>query len=246
MGAPVPSGCRITPNGSVNENKFFNGLPAGIQARGGFRRQYCHAVDIVPAIYQALGLELPGEVNGYPQRPLEGVSFAASFDDPSADTGKHTQYYSMLGTRALWHQGWKASSLGPAAPNAWGDFSAQRWELFITDRDPSECHDLEPVHLPPGWRRSARVAGPEHPRPVLHDRRGAGHRLRAGGRGPVLPGLAIRRPRPLCHRRQAGLRVQLRRAGHAGRGVRPAGPGRARDPRPPSSGKATACPRRAR
>jgi len=186
------------PNGSVNENKFFNGLPdsieenlkllgqlggtrtynhyptgwawafntpfkmwkrygnlrggtadplivswpAGVQARGGIRRQYCHAVDIVPTLYEALGIELPDVVNGYPQKPLEGVSFAASFADPSADTGKHTQFYSMLGTRALWHQGWKASSVGPAAPNAWGDFSGQRWELFNTDRDPSECHDL--------------------------------------------------------------------------------------------------------
>jgi hypothetical protein len=81
-------------------------------------------------------------VNGYPQKPLEGVSFAASFDDPSADTGKQTQFYSMLGTRALWHQGWKAASLGPSAPNAWGHFSGQRWELFNTDQDPSECHDL--------------------------------------------------------------------------------------------------------
>jgi len=96
----------------------------------------------VPTLYAALGVELPDVVNGYPQKPLEGVSFAATFDDPSADTGKHTQFYSMLGTRALWHQGWKASSVGPAAPNAWGDFSNQRWELFNTDRDPSECHDL--------------------------------------------------------------------------------------------------------
>jgi hypothetical protein len=48
----------------------------------------------------------------------------------------------MLGTRALWHRGWKVSSLGPAAPNAWGHFSSQRWELFNTDQDPSECHDL--------------------------------------------------------------------------------------------------------
>ena len=126
------------PNGSVNENKFFNGLPdtieenlqlldelgsprtynhyptgwawafntpfkmwkrygnlrggtanplivswpAGIQARGGVRRQYCHAIDIVPTLYDALGVGLPGMVNGYPQKPLEGVSFAASFDDP--------------------------------------------------------------------------------------------------------------------------------------------------------------------
>jgi len=89
-------------------------------------------------------------VNGYPQKPLEGVSFVASFADPSAVTGKETQFYSMLGTRALWHRGWKAASLGPAAPNAWGHFSSQRWELFHTDADPSECHDLaelEPERL---------------------------------------------------------------------------------------------------
>ncbi len=194
------------PNGSVNENKFFNGLPdsveenlrylddlgstrtynhyptgwawafntpfkmwkrygnlrggtadplivswpAGIQARGGVRRQYCHATDIVPTLYEVLGIGLPEVVNGYTQKPLEGVSFAASFGDADADTGKHTQFYSMLGTRALWHQGWKVASLGPAAPSAWGHFSSQRWELFHTDADPSECHDLagqEPERL---------------------------------------------------------------------------------------------------
>jgi arylsulfatase len=123
--------------------------PARISARG-IRHQYCHAIDIAPTLYEALGVELPGVVNGYPQKPLEGVSFVASFNDPSAVTGKETQFYSMLGTRALWHRGWKAASLGPAAPNAWGHFSSQRWELFHTDADPSECHDLaaqEPERL---------------------------------------------------------------------------------------------------
>ncbi len=89
-------------------------------------------------------------MNGYTQRPLEGVSFAPSFSDANADTGKETQFYSMLGTRALWHRGWKASSLGPSAPNAWGHFISQQWELFNTDLDPSECHDLaeqEPERL---------------------------------------------------------------------------------------------------
>ena len=194
------------PNGSVNENKFFNGMPdtieenleqidelggtstynhyptgwawafntpfkmwkrygnlrggtadpmlvswpTGIKAKGETRRQYTHAIDIVPTLYEAIGIELPEEVNGYTQKPLEGVSFARSFSDASADTGKETQFYSMLGTRALWHRGWKASSLGPSAPNAWGHFTRQRWELFNTDLDPSECHDLaeqEPERL---------------------------------------------------------------------------------------------------
>jgi arylsulfatase len=56
----------------------------------------------------------------------------------------------MLGTRAIWHRGWKASALSPAAPSAWGDFAEQRWELFDTENDPTECHDLaeqEPARL---------------------------------------------------------------------------------------------------
>ena len=56
----------------------------------------------------------------------------------------------MLGTRAIWHDGWKAATAVPAAPESWGDFAQQRWELYNTDEDPSECHDLaeqEPVRL---------------------------------------------------------------------------------------------------
>ena len=48
----------------------------------------------------------------------------------------------MLGTRAIWHQGWKAATAVPAAPDSWGDFHQQRWELFDTQADPSECRDL--------------------------------------------------------------------------------------------------------
>ena len=61
-------------------------------------------------------------------------------------TGKQTQFYSMLGTRAIWHEGWKAAAVSPAAPDAWGDFADQRWELFDTETDPSECHDLAEQH----------------------------------------------------------------------------------------------------
>jgi len=48
----------------------------------------------------------------------------------------------MLGTRAIWHQGWKASAVAPAAPQSWNNFATQRWELYDTVNDPSECHDL--------------------------------------------------------------------------------------------------------
>ena len=100
----------------------------------------------MPTLYECLGVELPDEVNGYAQVPLDGVSFGASFDDPDATTKKETQFYSMLGTRAIWHKGWKAATAVPAAPESWGDFHLQRWELFDTTTDPSECHDLAAAH----------------------------------------------------------------------------------------------------
>ena len=185
------------PNGSVNENKIFNGLPDTIEealpfidvlgspltynhyptgwacafntpfklwkrysnweggtadpmivswpkqiAKIGVRRQYTHAVDIVPTIYECLGIEPPNVVKGYTQFPIEGISFAATFDNPQAKTDKQTQFYSMGGTRAIWHQGWKAAAISNSAPDNWADYDRQRWELFNTDDDPSECHDL--------------------------------------------------------------------------------------------------------
>jgi arylsulfatase A-like enzyme len=185
------------PNGSVNENKLFNGLPDKIEEalpflddlgsprtynhyptgwacafntpfklwkrysnweggtadpmivswparikEAGVRRQYTHAVDIVPTIYEALELDPPEVVKGHTQYPIEGVSFAATFDDADAKTDKQTQFYSMAGTRAIWNQGWKASAISNSAPDNWAGYARQRWELFNTDSDPTECHDL--------------------------------------------------------------------------------------------------------
>jgi arylsulfatase len=110
-------------------------------AETGIRTQYTHAIDIAPTLYELLGVELPEVVKGFTQHPLEGESFAESLHDADAK-GKQTQFFSMLGTRAIYHDGWKAASVSPAAPNAWGDFANQRWELFNAEADPSECHDL--------------------------------------------------------------------------------------------------------
>src|SRR5580704_8842914 len=119
--------------------------PAKI-SQTGVRRQFTHAVDIVPTIYECLGVEPPEVVKGYTQYPIEGVSFAATFDDAGAKTDKQSQFYSMGGTRAIWHQGWKAAAVAPAAPDMWAKYSTQRWELFDTTSDPTECHDLAAEH----------------------------------------------------------------------------------------------------
>jgi len=120
--------------------------PKGISARGELRHQYNHAVDIVPTLYECLGVDLPETVGGYTQKPLEGVSFASTFANPKADTDKDTQFFSMLGTRAIWHKGWKAVTAVPAGPNYWLPMDEQPWELFDTDNDPCECHDLADQH----------------------------------------------------------------------------------------------------
>jgi arylsulfatase len=112
----------------------------------GIRRQYVHAIDIVPTIYDAFGVDPPEAVKGFTQYPIEGTSFAATFEDPAATTDKQTQFYSMGGTRAIWHQGWKAAAISPSAPDMWAGYDTQRWELFDTENDPSECHDLASEH----------------------------------------------------------------------------------------------------
>jgi arylsulfatase len=185
-----------SPNGSVNEGKFFNGWPdtiednlpymdvlgspdtynhyptgwavafstpfrmfkrytyqggvcdplvihwpKGIKAKGEVRHQYHHSTDIVPTILECCGVEFPDVVNGAKQHPLSGVSMKYSFDNADAATHKETQYYEMLGSRGIWHKGWKAvAEHGPTS--GIGNFDKDRWQLFHTDEDRSEMYDL--------------------------------------------------------------------------------------------------------
>jgi hypothetical protein len=65
-----------------------------------------------------------------------------SFDDADAPTTKRTQYYEMVGTRGIWHDGWKASTEHGPMPSNIGHFDQDRWQLFHTEVDRSEAHDL--------------------------------------------------------------------------------------------------------
>ncbi len=184
------------PNGSVNENKFFNSIPdtmeenlkyldvlggpetynhyctgwamafntpfklwkryawnggicdpliiawpRGIKAQGEIRDQYCHVTDVTPTIYDMLGIELPDEVKGYTQWSLEGTSLTYSFEQADAPAQKETQYYTMLGSRGIWHKGWKANTVHPTIAN-WGNFNQDKWALYNVAEDRSEVHDL--------------------------------------------------------------------------------------------------------
>ncbi|MGK2854748.1 MAG: sulfatase-like hydrolase/transferase, partial [Microbacteriaceae bacterium] len=119
--------------------------PAGLTARGAVRDQYAHVSDVTPTVYELLGLGDITTVGGIAQTPLEGTSFAAALQDPGCETGKHTQFYSMMGTRGIWHDGWFANTVHPptaAGPQGWSAFDRDRWELFHIATDRSQCHDL--------------------------------------------------------------------------------------------------------
>lgn len=116
--------------------------PKGIKAHGEVRNQYHHAVDIVPTLLDICGVEMPKVYKGVEQYPLSGVSMRYTFDaKPDDPTQKHVQYYTMLGTRAIWQDGWKAVAVH-APLTGKGHFDQDKWELYHTDVDRSESTDL--------------------------------------------------------------------------------------------------------
>jgi arylsulfatase len=133
--------------------------PKGIQARGELRPQYAHAIDLVPTVLEALNIEPPESIRGVSQAPIDGVSFAHTFDEAAAPSKHHTQYFEMFGHRALYHDGWRAvcpwpgtsfteaaqkgRRFGSPIPNqVLIDLDAHDWELYHIDEDYAECHNL--------------------------------------------------------------------------------------------------------
>src|SRR5215831_2619611 len=117
--------------------------PKGIKARGEIRHQFVHAIDLVPTTLDVLKLKMPRSINGVAQNPLEGVSFAATFDNPKAKVPREAQYFEMLGQRAIYVDGWRAY-----APWKFGDvltakdLDNEKWMLFHQAEDFSEATDV--------------------------------------------------------------------------------------------------------
>ncbi len=135
---------RETHEGGVADPLIVH-WPAGIAARGEVRTQYVHAIDLLPTVLDAIGVEAPTVVAGVDQRPLDGVSFRSTFDDAGAPEVHTTQYYEMLGCRALYDDGWKAVTYQEIQSDE-PRLDEAVWELYDLRADPSECHDLAAQH----------------------------------------------------------------------------------------------------
>jgi arylsulfatase A-like enzyme len=127
--------------------------PRGISARGEIRSQFCHAADITPTLLDACGLRQPETVDGVPQDPFDGASLAGALADAEAPAPRSTQYFEMLGSRSVMHNGWKATtdhvSRGVADEEALmtgsRDFRDDHWALFRPG-DFSEAEDVSAQH----------------------------------------------------------------------------------------------------
>ncbi|HVM57671.1 MAG TPA: arylsulfatase [Gaiellaceae bacterium] len=119
--------------------------PAGMKSKGEIRHQYHHAVDLVPTVLDVLGVEAPQTIKGHVQSNFDGASMRSSFDDPKAPSTRSTQFYAMLGSRAIWHDGWKAVTNHPTIAG-WSNFNDDEWELYHTEVDRSELHNLAAEH----------------------------------------------------------------------------------------------------
>jgi len=124
--------------------------PGHIKDAGGIRNQFCHFVDVVPTILESTGIPAPAAVDGIPQKPMEGTSFAYTFDKANADAAsKHTtQYFEMFADRAIYHDGWIASTKVTRPP--WDLASAVNadpannvsWELYDLSKDWTQHDDV--------------------------------------------------------------------------------------------------------
>ena len=124
--------------------------PNRIKDAGGIRTQFHHLIDIVPTILDVTGIPAPQMVNGIAQKPIEGVSMAYTFDKANANApSTHTtQYFEMLGNRAIYHDGWMASTTPPRPPWLLGGaklpdvVNGYKWELYHVADDYSQANDL--------------------------------------------------------------------------------------------------------
>jgi arylsulfatase A-like enzyme len=148
--------------GGTNQNMVVS-WPARIKDKGGLRQQFMHDIDVVPTLLEATGIHAPEYVDGIKQKPIEGTSFAYTFDAKNAKVPSrhHTQYFEMMGQWALYHDGWLLSTKVDRAP----------WDAFSpANPDPLNNQVFQLYDLSKSWNQSVDIAA-KHPDKVKEMRK---------------------------------------------------------------------------
>src|SRR5262245_31338027 len=147
MDTPMQWTKQVASHFGGTRNGMVISWPARIKDKGGLRSQFCSVIDIVPTIYEATGVTPPDMLNGVKQKPLDGTSFVYTFDNAAAPSRHTTQYFEIVGNRAIYKDGWMASTTPLRLP--WitqagnepnpDDF---KWELYNISEDFSQANNL--------------------------------------------------------------------------------------------------------
>ena len=195
MNTPFQWTKQVASHFGGTRNPMIISWPDRIKDGGSLRDQFLHVIDIVPTIYELAGVTAPRELNGVQQKPIEGLSFAQTFEDPKAAGKRKIQYFELGGNRGLYHDGWMASSPSfvPWDPNRDPNWDPDKapWELYKLDGDFSQAKDIAKDHpeklrelqdlwwveaskynvLPMDWRGSIRMNAELMGRPSLVGKR---------------------------------------------------------------------------
>jgi arylsulfatase A-like enzyme len=150
MDAPMQWTKQVASHFGGSRNGMVISWPARIKDHGGLRSQFSHVIDIVPTIYEATGITPPTVMDGVLQKPLEGVSLVYTFDDAKAPTRHGTQYFELVGNRAIYKDGWMASTTPLRLP--WVTIGYEpspddfKWELYHVDEDFSQANNLAAMY----------------------------------------------------------------------------------------------------
>ena len=146
MDSPMQWTKQVASHFGGTRNGMVISWPARIKDKGGIRSQFSHVTDIVPTIYEAIGIKPPSVMNGTKQKPLEGTSLVYTFNNAKAPTRHRTQYFELVGNRAIYKDGWMASTTPLRLP--WVTIGQEpnpddfKWELYNINEDFSQANDL--------------------------------------------------------------------------------------------------------
>ena len=157
--APFQWGKQMASHLGGTRDPMVVSWPRRIAGGGDLRTQFTHCIDLVPTILEAVGIPEPTVVDGIEQEPIDGTSFAYTFDAPEAPEQHTVQYFEMYGSRAIYKDGWWAcakldklpwdfspATLARFGPGSGWDPDQDTWELYHLPDDFSQAHDLAAEH----------------------------------------------------------------------------------------------------
>ena len=148
MNTPFQWTKQVASHFGGTRNGMVISYPKMINEKGGIRSQFHHIVDIVPTILDVCGIPAPKRVNGVDQKPMDGVSMVYTFNDANVKSTRNTQYFELVGNRAIYNDGWIACTTPFRKPwQTVGGVSTYpsrdyKWELYNIADDYSEADNL--------------------------------------------------------------------------------------------------------